>query len=147
MSLKDEVTRLQFQQRKQELAEQKAEAARVAELETKIKSIGKTIEALFNEAEEILWQDGDWVVSYIQGWDNPTHSLYTWKLQAKKKIMKGIINRRVTSIFREQLVIAFAPEATKHAFSSPGRSYFEEQQLEEEVARQIVHTLKLRKEV
>jgi hypothetical protein len=146
MSLKDEVTRLQFQQRQQEQAQKKAEAAREAQLETRIKTVGQTVEALFNQAEEILWQDGDWEVSYIQGWDNPTHTLYVWKLLAEKKIMKGIINRRVASIYREQLVIAFAPKATKHAFSSPGRSYFEEEQLEEEVARQVVHTLKLRKE-
>ncbi|MBK8905854.1 MAG: hypothetical protein IPM53_32025 [Anaerolineaceae bacterium] len=146
MSLKDEVTRLQFQQRQHEQAQKKAEASREAELETRIKTVGKTVEALFNEAEEILWQDDDWEVSYLQGWDNPTHSLYTWKLRAERKIMKGIINRRVVSIYREQLIIAFAPGSTKHAFSSPGRSYFDEAQLEEEVARQIVHTLKLRKE-
>lgn len=146
MSLKDEVTRLQFQQRQEERAQQKAKAAHETELETRIKTVGQAVEALFNEAEEILWQDGDWEVSYIQGWDNPTHTLYTWKLQAEKKIMKGIINRRVVSIFNEQLIIAFAPGSTKHAFSSPGRSYFEEEQLEEEVARQVVHTLKLRKE-
>lgn len=146
MSLKDEVTRLQFQQQKEEQAQKKAEAALVAELENRIKSVGHAVEALFNEAEEILWQDGDWEVSYIQGWDNPTHSLYTWKLRAEKKIMKGIINRRVVSMFREQLVISFAPGATKHSFSSPGRSYFEEHQLQEEVARQVVHTLRLRKE-
>ncbi|MCB9006478.1 MAG: hypothetical protein H6656_03740 [Ardenticatenaceae bacterium] len=146
MSLRDEVTRLQFQQRQQEQAHKKAEATREAELKTRIKAVGQTVEALFNEAEEILWQDDEWEVSYIQGWDNPTHTLYAWKLQAKKKIMKGIINRRVASIFREQLVIAFSPGSTKHAFSSPGRSYFDEAQIEEEVARQIVHTLKLRKE-
>ncbi len=144
MSLKNEVTRLQFQLRQQEQAHKKAEAAREAELENRIKTVSRAVEVLFNEAEEILWQDGDWEVSYIQGWDNPTHTLYTWKLQAVKKIMKGIINRRVVSIFNEQLVIAFAPESTKHAFSSPGRSYFEETQLEEEIARQVVHTLKLR---
>jgi len=146
MSLRDEVTRLQHQQRQQEQAQQKVEAAHEAQLQTRIKTVGRTVEALFNEAEEILWQDGDWKVSYLQGWDNPTHTLYTWKLLAEKKIMKGIINRRVASIYREQLVIAFAPGSTKHAFSSPGRSYFEEEQLEEEVARQVVHNLKLRKE-
>ena len=145
MSLRDEVTRLQFHQQQQEKVQQKAKTAREAELENRIQTVGRSVEALFNEAEEILWQDGDWEVSYIQGWDNPTHSLYVWKLRAEKKIMKGIINRRVVSVFREQLVIAFAPGATKHAFSSPGRSYFEEKQLEEEIARQIVHTLKLRK--
>ena len=146
MILKDDVTRLQFQQRQEERAQQNAEAARESELETRIKAVGKTVEELFNEAEEILWQDGGWEVSYLHGWDNPTHSLYVWKLLAEKKKMKGIINRRVASIYREQLVIAFAPGATRHAFSSPGRSYFAEAQLEEEVARQIVHTLKLRKE-
>lgn len=146
MSLKDEVTRLRFQQQQQEREQKKAEAAREADLESRIKTVGKAVEALFNEAEEILWQAGDWKVSYLQGWDNPTHTLYVWKLLAQKKVMKGIINRRVASIFREQLVIAFSPGATKHAFSSPGRSFFEESQLEEEVARQIVHTLKLREE-
>ncbi|WP_420644853.1 hypothetical protein [Candidatus Leptofilum sp.] len=146
MSLKDEVTRLQFRQQEQEREQKKVKAAHEAELESRIKAVGKSVEALFNEAEEILWQDGGWKVSYLQGWDNPTHSLYVWKLQAQKKVMKGIINRRVASIFREELIIAFAPGATKHAFSSPGRSYFEESQLEEEVARQIVHTLRLRKE-
>jgi hypothetical protein len=146
MSLKDEVKRLQFQQQQEEQLQQKAEATRKAQLETRIKTIGRTVEALFNEAEEILWQDSDWDVSYIQGWDNPTHSLYTWKLQAEKKIMKGIINRRVVSIYKEHLIIAFAPSSTKHAFSSPGRSFFEEEHLDDEIARQIVHTLKLREE-
>lgn len=146
MSLKDQVTRLQFQQQQQELARQQAEATREAELQARIKSVGQTVEALFNEAEQILWKDSDWEVSYIHGWDNPTHTLYVWKLRAEKKNMKGIINRRVTSVDREQLVIAFAPGSSKHAFSSPGRSYFEEKQLEEEVARQLVHILKLRKE-
>ncbi|HEX6386463.1 MAG TPA: hypothetical protein VF177_17465 [Anaerolineae bacterium] len=144
MNLKSEVVRLQQKRYLEEQAQRQEEEDRRARIQAKIESVGRQVEQLFAEAQEILWVDDDWEVTLRRGWENQLHTSYVWRMTAERKEKKGLFIHRVAKVDIEELTIYFAPEARRYPFSSPRLSYFTQEGLREEVARQVLDLLEQR---